>query len=311
MRGATGARESLEQTQRSSLSQEIEAQTLAERLPRLLIESMRLASTISHGIHGRRRSGPGETFWQFRQYENTDAAASIDWRRSASSDRLYMREREWEAAHTFWLWVDLSASMNFKSHLSNRSKRDRALVLLLAIAGLLVKSGERVGLLGLSNPTASRNGPAHLARILAANAQAPVCTQGLPPAVRLARFSGAIAIGDFLDPAAELVERVRMLAAAGVCGHLVQVLDPAEETLPYDGRAEFRNPESSQRWIGDSVESLREKYFAKLAAHKAEISEHMQRIGWSHLIHRTDRSAAEPMLQLISRLQEPDRGGKP
>ncbi|MEO0810017.1 MAG: DUF58 domain-containing protein [Pseudomonadota bacterium] len=311
LRDATGPTTSPDQVRHSSLSQEVEAQALAQRLPDLLIESMRIASTISHGIHGRRRAGTGETFWQFRQYENTDAAAAIDWRRSASSDHLYIREREWEAAHTFWLWADLSASMNFQSHLSSHSKRDRALVLLLAIAGLLVKSGERVGLIGLSNPTASRDGPAHLARVLAANAHLPVCAEGLPPAVRLARFSGVIMIGDFLDPPAELVERVRTLAAAGVAGHLVQVLDPAEETLPYNGRAEFHSPESHQRWIADHVESLRDKYFAKLAMHKAEISEQMKRIGWSHLIHHTDRPAAEPLLQLILRLQEPDTGGKP
>ena len=39
----------------------------------------------------------------------TTRVTGIDWRRSASSDNLFVREREWEAAHTVWLWVDLSA----------------------------------------------------------------------------------------------------------------------------------------------------------------------------------------------------------
>jgi len=47
-----------------------------------------------------------------------------------------VREREWEAAHTFWLWPDISPSMAFRSHLSPISKRDRALVLTLAVAEL-------------------------------------------------------------------------------------------------------------------------------------------------------------------------------
>src|SRR5688572_18328789 len=111
---------------------EREAHGLADRLPDLLIEADRIATTVAHGIHGRRRAGPGETFWQFRQFQTNDAAQLIDWRRSASSDHLYVREREWEAAHTVWLWPDLSRSMDFRSHLAPVTKRERALVLMLA-----------------------------------------------------------------------------------------------------------------------------------------------------------------------------------
>src|SRR5918911_4159971 len=110
---------------------EPEAHAIADRLPELLIEAIRVSNTVAHGIHGRRRAGPGETFWQFRQFQGSDASTLIDWRRSASSDHLYVREREWEAAHTVWLWPDLSPSMNFASHLATVTKRDRALVLML------------------------------------------------------------------------------------------------------------------------------------------------------------------------------------
>src|SRR5690606_24941856 len=133
---------------------EREAHGLAEHLPDLLIEADRIAQTVAHGIHGRRRAGPGETFWQFRTYEPQDSAQLIDWRRSASSDHLYVREREWEAAHTLWLWPDLSPSMNFQSHLATTTKQDRAVVLMLALTELLVRGGERVGLLGITPPYA-------------------------------------------------------------------------------------------------------------------------------------------------------------
>ena len=307
--GPVSLKTSTDETRQMLLSRQAEAQTLASRLPDLLIEAKRIAMTIAHGIHGRRRAGPGETFWQFRQYETADSATLIDWRRSASSDQLYVREREWEAAHTFWLWPDLSASMDFQSHLSASSKRDRVLVLLLATAELLVRSGERIGLLGLSNPTASRHATSRLAEIVAAHATSPILTSGLPPAIQLSRFSGVILFSDFLDPPDEIIDRIGTLAAAGVSGHLIQVLDPAEETLPYEGRTEFLNPESNQRWVADHVGSLREQYIARLAQHKAEISEHVQRMGWSHLFHHTDRSTAEPLLQLIARLQAGDVGG--
>ena len=285
---------------------ETEAQELADRMPDLLVEAMRISMTIAHGIHGRRRAGPGETFWQFRQYESTDSTTLIDWRRSASSDHLYVREREWEAAHTFWLWADLSPSMDFRSDLAQQTKRDRGLVMLLAAAELLVRGGERVALLGLTRPTASRHAASRLAEELVAHRHTSVLSAGLPPGDRLSRYSGVILIGDFLDPASEVNARLSELAASGVSGHLIQVLDPAEETLPYEGRAEFLAPEGSERWVADRVESLRERYIEKLAAHKAEIAEHAQRLGWSSLVHHTDRSAAEPLLQLIMRLQSTD-----
>ena len=103
-------------------------------------------------MHGRRRAGIGETFWQFRPFVAGESTTGIDWRRSARDDRIYIREREWEAAHTVAIWIDRSPSMGFISNLALQSKSDRALVLGLAAADLLVRGGERVSLLGLTRP---------------------------------------------------------------------------------------------------------------------------------------------------------------
>ncbi len=280
-----------------------EAHGLADRLPDLVLDAIRISTTVAHGIHGRRRAGPGETFWQFRQFQSLDSATLIDWRRSASSDHLFVREREWEAAHTIWLWSDLSSSMNFQSHLSSQSKRDRALTLMLASAELLVRGGERVGLLGLTRPTASRKAATRLAETLATQVGRPETTTSLPPDVRLPRFSGALLFSDFLDPIEAIEARLRTIAQAGVGGHLVQVLDPAEETLPYEGRAEFMAVEGGERWIADRVETLRERYQARLKAHREALMQVARRLGWTLLVHHTDRPASEPLLSLVLRLQ--------
>ena len=109
--------------------------------------------------------------------------------------------------------------------------------------------------------------------------------------------------GDFLDPPDTVAARLNEMAEGGVTGHLVQILDPAEETLAYEGRMEFRSPEGSERWIADRVETLRPEYQKKLAAHRARIEEAAHRIGWSFLVHHTDRPASEPLLTLMMRLQ--------
>ena len=287
---------------------ERDAHLVADRLPELIVEADHIAQTVAHGIHGRRRSGPGETFWQFRQYQAQDSTTLIDWRRSASSDHLFVREREWEAAHTMWLWPDLSASMGFRSHLSKVTKRDRAIVLALAAAELLVRSGERVGLLGVTPPYASRRVSTRLAEAIVSHWDQPQLTSGKPSDARLSRFSGVVLFSDFLDPIEEVSASLKSLAANGVTGHLVQVLDPAEETLPYEGRTEFLAVEGDARWVADRAESLRARYVARLLAHRAEISALATRLGWSFMVHHTDRPASEPLLGLIMRLEGKDGG---
>lgn len=287
---------------------ERDAHALSDKLPDLLLDADRIAQTVAHGIHGRRRAGPGETFWQFRTYEPQDSAQLIDWRRSASSDHLYVREREWEAAHTVWLWPDLSPSMNFRSHLSETTKRDRALVLMLAAAELLVRGGERVGLLGLTLPTTSRRASTRLAEAIASNVQAPQLISGKPHPTRISRFSGVILFSDFLDPIDEVREAIEMLAAGGATGHLVQVLDPAEETLPYEGRTEFHSLEGGQTWIADRAESLRARYQARLKAHRDALQDIATRLGWSFMVHHTDRPPTEPLLTLVMRLEGREHG---
>jgi hypothetical protein len=160
-----------EADRRAGIKHATDALDLARRLPRIAIEARRIAATAAHGIHGRRQAGPGEAFWQYRPFTFGEPAHRVDWRRSARDDRYYVREREWEAAHTIWLWIDRSASMAFSSSLAQAPKVERALVLGLALADAFVEAGERVGLLGLSRPQATRAVVERIAEALVADAQ--------------------------------------------------------------------------------------------------------------------------------------------
>jgi uncharacterized protein (DUF58 family) len=291
---------------RRVLALEREAATIVDRMPDLLMEADRIAATVAHGIHGRRKVGPGDTFWQFRPFQSGEGAHLIDWRRSAGSDTLFVREREWEAAHTLYLWPNLSPSMAFKSHIAPVPKSERALVLALATTELLVRGGERVALLGVTEPTASRRATQKLANEIVMHGT-QILSSSTPPAARLARFSTVILFSDFLDPIEKIRETIENLGAAGANGHLVQILDPAEETLPYKGRTEFLSPDGSERWVADRVEGLRERYQARFQAHRAGIQEIAHRLNWSFLVHHTDRPAPEPLLALLMHLE--GRGG--
>jgi len=280
------------------------AKTLTSALPDLLVEAHRIAATVAAGWHGRRQAGPGETFWQFRPFTAGEAATRVDWRKSARDDSLQVREREWESAHTVWLWPDLSASMDFRSSLSPVTKRDRSLVLLLAIADLLARGGERVGVPGVLMPTPDRRAAERTAAAFALFETAAA----LPESGAIRRFQDVIIVGDFLDHPDDIAAKLGVIAATGAQGHLVQVLDPAEESFPFSGRTEFHDPETGIRITAGRAERWRAAYRSRFDAHRAGLRQLAARLGWSLLIHHTDRPASEPLLALHARLATAARG---
>ena len=173
---------------------------LAGTLPALMVAADRVAATVIQGVHGRRRVGQGDAFWQYRPYRDGDSASQIDWRQSARSRHLFVRETEWEAAASVWLWRDASPSMHY--------------------------------------------------------------------------------------------------ASGGVRGHLVQVLDPAEEDLPFDGHVKFEGLEAEGQHTIRRVEGVREAYGARLAAQKEGLHRLTRSTDWTVHLHRTDRSPQTVLLSL-------------
>jgi uncharacterized protein (DUF58 family) len=268
-------------------------------MPRLILEARRVASTVIHGLHGRRRAGPGENFWQYRRFMSGEPSQNVDWRRSARDDHLYVREREWEASHTIWIWADRSPSMAFASALTTDSKLERAMVVAFALAEVLVQGGERVGLPGLLRPTASRN-------VIEKMAEAILHDTGerasLPPSFAPSPLSEIVMLSDLWSPIGEVQKAVAQLSASGAHGHVVQIVDPAEESFPYSGRVEFVEPEGAGSITAGRAETWRSDYSGLVARHRAAIRAETDQRGWSFAIHRTDRPASELLLVLHSRM---------
>ncbi len=274
-------------------------QTLADAMPRLILEARRVAATIIHGMHGRRRAGSGENFWQYRRFVSGEPAGRVDWRRSGRDDHLYVREQEWEAAHTIWLWPDRSPSMAFKSPLAADSKLNRALVMGFALAEILVAGGERVGVPGLTRPTGARN---VVEKISQAMIHDPSARPSLPLNFAPNALSEIILLADLWSPIADIRHTIAQLCGNGSLGHIVQIVDPAEETFPYSGRIEFVESEGAGSITAGRAENWKADYVARVERHRAEIRAETDRLGWSFTIHRTDRPATELLLNLHERL---------
>jgi uncharacterized protein (DUF58 family) len=286
-----------------------EAATLSARLPSLIIAARRVAQTVRHGVHGRRRAGSGETFWQFRPFISGEPSSRVDWRRSAREERAFVREREWEAAHTVWIWFDRSASMQFASTLALVSKIDRAALLTLAFADLCVRGGERAGLLGLTRPMATQGVVERFAEAIATEERLHGASEAaLPPALPAAPRSMVLMIGDFLSEPEDVGRAIQAVSAEGAIGELVMIADPIEETYPFSGNTEFLHPAGALRLVAPRAQNLRDAYLARLAAHRESIRGICARSGWGMSIHRTDASPAEILLTLRMRLSAPEPG---
>ena len=276
------------------------AEALAANLPPLLVEAERVAATVAQGVHGRRRVGQGETFWQFRHYEPGDQPQLIDWRQSAKSDQVFVRELEWEAAQSVWLWCDTSASMDWTSGDDHGSKRRRAELLTLALMVLLVRGGERVALLGSGQPPATGRGTVTRMALQLEHLEAN--DSSLPPGQVLPRFAQVMMLSDFLAPLGDIDRSVRRLAESGVRGHLIQILDPAEESLPYEGRVLFQGLEGEDPWLLSRTESVRGDYQNRLQRQFDGLDAIARSIGWTYTRHRSDTSAQAVLLTLYAAL---------
>jgi uncharacterized protein (DUF58 family) len=272
-----------------------ESRTLAASLPRLGLEARRIAANVIHGLHGRRRAGAGESFWQYRRFVSGEPSPNVDWRRSARDDHLYVREQEWEAAHTVWLWPDRSPSMAFASRQARDSKLERGLIVTFALAELLIAGGERVGIPGLMTPTSSNS-------VIDKMAQAMLHDEAdrlsLPPSFAPSALAEIVVLSDFWSPIPEIRSMLAGLSSSGAHGTLVQVVDPAEEEFPYSGRIEFVEPEGGGVITAGRAEKWTTDYVQRVALHRDQIRSETSKLDWLFTTHTTSRSAAELLLFL-------------
>jgi len=273
------------------------AEKLAAVLPPLLLEAERVAQSVWHGAHGRRRAGDGDDFWQFRSYDTGDAASRIDWRQSARTDKLYVRMREWNTAQNVCLWTDVSGSMRYASAQNLPTKADRAKLLNLALASLLLRGGEKTlwcegeGFF----PIQSKQGLERAAGVITAGTT-------LPPRMDLPRHAHIVMASDFLMPEDALRERMRLYAADNRRGVLLHILDPLEESFALDGRVELDGAEGEESILLPNATALRDAYHQRLAEHQAMLQQIAASAGWLYLRHTTTASPQGMLLRLYQTL---------
>lgn len=277
-----------------------QAETEAARLPALLARAEHLAGTVLLGEHGRRRAGLGDDFWQYRPAQAGDSRRLIDHRRSAMGDVQFVREREWQIAQSVMLWIDQGASMRFVSDANLPTKVDRVRLLALAVAILLVRGGERVGLTGTTLPP--RRGGNQILRLAEAFSVDTAEDYAAPEHRAMIPHARAVFISDFLGDMSDFTLALTKAADRGVRGVLLQVLDPSEEAFPFQGRTIFESVGGTLSHETLKANDLRDRYLERLANRKAELQDLAHTTGWQLGLHHTNDSAQSALLWLYRAL---------
>ena len=277
----------------------------AARLPALLARAEHLAGAVLLGAHGRRRAGMGDDFWQYRPAQMGDSRRLIDHRRSAMGDQEFVREREWQIAQSVMLWVDQGASMRFASTADLPDKADRARLLGLALAILLVRGGERVGLTGTTLPP--RRGNAQILRLAEMFCEDDETDYAPPEHRAMIPNARAVFISDFMGDLEGVQLALTKAADRGVRGVIYHVLDPSEEAFPFRGRTIFESVGGTLRHETLKANDLKDRYLARLADRKAELQRLCALTGWQYGLHHTSGSAQSALLWLYAALDT--RGG--
>jgi uncharacterized protein (DUF58 family) len=265
-------------------------EALEAALPAIIMDARRAAASIVMGEHGKRRAGAGDSFWQHREWANGESIRTIDWRRSARSDKLFVRERERQVPALLQIWCDSRSGMNWQSDQSLPTKAQRGLVLGLALALATRAGGERVCALGQGAPLRDEG---QFARILNDSGKT-IANKILPGQVVL--------ISDGLESAEVWANRAKEVASARA--HLIVVLvgDPAEASFPFEGRVSFSAAAGATPVLVGRAQTAQSDYQNAYRRHMEAVNQAVRDSGGQVFRHVTSDPAVPTLLSLAAAL---------
>ncbi|MCB1531600.1 MAG: DUF58 domain-containing protein [Alphaproteobacteria bacterium] len=283
----------------NALNLRTRAQSAASDIQSLMLTAQKAADSAMHGERAQRKAGSGEKFWQFREYVQGDRPQDIDWRQSAKTQRIYIRQKEWQSTQNTLLWCSHSPRMDFTSG-SWDSKQGSANIITMALTILIARAHEKVGLLNHAQAGRSEKTLESIANILCGKNSAgtlPSLTRPIP------KDSAVILVSDFLDEIEEIKTQLATIAEQSDNVVIIQTLDPAELSLPYEGRVVFEGVHESDQETVQNVASIRAQYQTKITAHIEALKTLCVNYGWHYLLHKTDEAVSAPIAALWQEMQ--------
>ncbi len=260
------------------------------------------------GLHRSPRKGFSVEFAEHRAYQPGDDLRYLDWRIAARADRWVIKQYEEETNALAALVLDVSASMQWTGAPTRLTKRAYAEQLAAALAQLLLRQRDAVGLVRFDEgvrtvlPARVQRGQWH--RLVAAftapgGGGASAIAPALVRAGGLVRRPGLVVLlSDLLADPAPVADVARTLRARGHELLVIQVMDPAERDFPDEGEARYRDPEGG-REVPAAPADVGALYRITVQEALDEWRALLGRAGARHVLAMTDEPFGQPLRRLL------------
>lgn len=250
-------------------------QTLA-RITRLELRARAVVEGVISGMHKSPHRGSSVEFAQHRDYVPGDEIRHIDWKVYARSDRYHIKQYEEETNLKAILVLDTSDSMNYQGSHAALSKREYATVCAAALAVLLIRQRDAVGLAlcddGVRQFIPPASTPSHmrlLFEMLERKEGAPktgIADTFHDLAERVKRRSLLLVFSDLFAPPPDILRGLQHFRHRKHEAILFHILDRDELTFPFRETSRFEGMEGEEPLLIEP-NALRQEYLRTFHAY--------------------------------------------
>lgn len=260
---------------------------------------------VSTAYTGARRSvkvGRGISPVGYREYRKGDDFKFVDWKVYGRTEKLYVREHEEERSLAVHLLLDASSSMGFGEKFAFAS------MVSAGFAYMAIKENEKFSISKFGEMLElgeTRGGRRNLFRAIEdLDRTAPSggtdfkrTTEQFDLSIR--STSLVVVISDFLDDVESIIAGIYKLSVHDLI--LIQILDPAEADLDFEGDLRFIDMEAKRSVMTRVTPKVKEEYVAKMNEHDARIRETCNAVGADFFTYTTDTLIFEVFSDVNSR----------
>jgi len=237
-----------------------------------LVKARDLSDKLSFGIHGKRKRGLGNVFWQFKNYQHGDELKLINWKKSAKADEIFVRENELEMAQTFYFYIDTSLSMSYALNEKLLTKGDYATILTLALSIILINAEEKIIFLNtLERKTMTLATIEQLEPSLTANNFNLINLE--ENILSLKNHSVLIIASDFLDDITKIRHILELAEEKNIKVLFLAIYDHAEIYFPFKNRILLNFLEEDNEQLFEKAKTVKEIYLKRFTEHQQQIKD--------------------------------------
>jgi uncharacterized protein (DUF58 family) len=239
----------------------------------LQLRARRIVEGYLAGLHRSPYRGFSIEFAEHREYAQGDDLRYLDWKVFARTDKLYLKQFEDETNLICYLLVDASESMQYRGGESAFSKLEYAQCLAAALAWLVLRQQDAVGLMTFDRQIREHVRPsssaAHLQQIVhvlehtqprertALGSLLGQLARSLP------RRGIVVVLSDLFDDLAQLMDGLHRLRLQRHDVIVLHLLDRDELEFPFERPTLFKGLEQLPQVLADPA-ALRQAYRAEV-----------------------------------------------